>query len=77
MSNITHFVLVLLIAKNNKPIFREAYGVADKAHNPPNTVETKFNLGSMNKMFTGVRGGKEKLIFFHTTEPPSNIQVYE
>jgi CubicO group peptidase (beta-lactamase class C family) len=44
----------VLVAKDNRPIFREAYGLADKAHNLPNTVETKFNLGSMNKMFTGV-----------------------
>jgi CubicO group peptidase (beta-lactamase class C family) len=44
----------VLIAKNNRPIFRKAYGVANKEHNFPNTVETKFNLGSTNKMFTGV-----------------------
>jgi D-alanyl-D-alanine carboxypeptidase len=44
----------VLIAKNNRPIFRKAYGMANKEHGLPNTVETKFNLGSMNKMFTGV-----------------------
>jgi CubicO group peptidase (beta-lactamase class C family) len=44
----------VLVAKNDKPVFKQAYGNADKAHNLPNTAGTKFNLGSMNKMFTGV-----------------------
>jgi CubicO group peptidase (beta-lactamase class C family) len=44
----------VLIAKDDRPIFKQAYGMADKAHKLPNTVETKFNLGSTNKMFTGV-----------------------
>jgi len=35
-------------------IFHKAYGLADKAHNIPNKLDTKFNLGSMNKMFTSV-----------------------
>jgi D-alanyl-D-alanine carboxypeptidase len=44
----------VLIAKNEKPIFRRAYGAANKSANVQNQVATKFNLGSMNKMFTGV-----------------------
>jgi len=32
----------------------KAYGLADKSKNAPNNAETKFNLGSMNKMFTAV-----------------------
>jgi D-alanyl-D-alanine carboxypeptidase len=42
----------VLIAKDGKPIFERAYGLADRAHHIPNTVETKFRIGSMNKMFT-------------------------
>src|SRR4029079_18801807 len=42
------------IAKDGKPVFQNAYGLASKAYNVPNRIETKFNLGSMNKMFTAV-----------------------
>jgi len=45
---------VVLIAKDGKPVFEKAYGLADKAKNIPNNTETRFNLGSMNKMFTAV-----------------------
>jgi CubicO group peptidase (beta-lactamase class C family) len=45
---------VALVAKDGKPLFKKAYGLADKARKSPNNTETKFNLGSMNKMFTSV-----------------------
>ncbi len=45
---------VVLIARDGKPIFEKAYGLANRAKNLPNNIETKFNLGSMNKMFTAV-----------------------
>ena len=44
----------VLIAKNGQTIFKQAYGMADKSNNTPNTAEMKFDLGSMNKMFTAV-----------------------
>jgi CubicO group peptidase (beta-lactamase class C family) len=44
----------VLIAKNGKPILRQAYGLASKEFGVANKIDTKFNLGSMNKMFTGV-----------------------
>src|SRR5262245_23274900 len=44
----------VVLAKDGKPLFRKAYGLASKAYGVPNRVDTKFNLGSMNKMFTGV-----------------------
>ena len=44
----------VLLAKNGKPLFKKAYGLASKRYNVPNRIDTKFNLGSMNKMFTGV-----------------------
>lgn len=43
---------VVLVAKNGKPIFQQAYGKADKEKNIPNQVDTKFNIGSINKTFT-------------------------
>jgi CubicO group peptidase (beta-lactamase class C family) len=44
----------VLIAKDNVPIFKKAYGLANRASNIQNRTDTKFNLGSMNKMFTAV-----------------------
>lgn len=44
----------VLIANGDKVIFKKAYGTANKDFNSPNTIDTKFNLGSMNKMFTSV-----------------------
>ncbi len=44
----------VLFAKNGKVIYKKAFGTANKDFNAPNRVDTKFNLGSMNKMFTSV-----------------------
>ncbi|HAS40558.1 MAG TPA: serine hydrolase [Microscillaceae bacterium] len=42
----------VLLAKGDKVLYKAAYGLASKRFNVPNNVQTKFNLGSMNKMFT-------------------------
>lgn len=44
----------VLLAKDGEVLYKGAYGMANKDFNVPNKVDTKFNLGSMNKMFTGV-----------------------
>ncbi len=44
----------VLLAKNGKPIFEQAYGLADREHHVPNSSSTRFRMGSMNKMFTAV-----------------------
>jgi len=44
----------VIVASNGKPLLEKAYGLADRSTNTPNQVDTKFNLGSMNKMFTAV-----------------------
>lgn len=44
----------VLVAKDGVLIFKKAYGLASRAYNIPNRTDTKFNLGSMNKMFTAV-----------------------
>jgi D-alanyl-D-alanine carboxypeptidase len=57
----------VLLAKNGKPIFEHAYGMADRERKLPNTLDTRFRIGSMNKMFTAVavlqlaQAGKLKL----------------
>lgn len=44
----------VLLAKDGQPILTLAAGLANRDFKAPNTVETRFNLGSMNKMFTAV-----------------------
>ncbi|MFN2384377.1 MAG: serine hydrolase domain-containing protein [Gemmatimonadota bacterium] len=45
---------VVLVADGANVLLHEAYGEAEKSFHAPNTPDTKFNLGSMNKMFTAV-----------------------
>ncbi|HEY0048850.1 MAG TPA: serine hydrolase domain-containing protein [Pyrinomonadaceae bacterium] len=44
----------VLLARGDGVLFEKAYGEANKDFKAPNNVNTKFNLGSMNKMFTSV-----------------------
>jgi CubicO group peptidase (beta-lactamase class C family) len=45
---------VVLVARGGKAVLQEARGFADVERRLPVTLETRFNLGSMNKMFTAV-----------------------
>jgi CubicO group peptidase (beta-lactamase class C family) len=45
---------VILIARNGVPVFEEAFGYADREKKIPNRTDTKFNIGSINKSFTGL-----------------------
>jgi CubicO group peptidase (beta-lactamase class C family) len=42
----------VLLAKGDRILFREAYGLAARETNVPNRADTRFNLGSINKAFT-------------------------
>ena len=44
----------VLIAKNGQAVFAEAFGFADRAAKLPNTLNTRFRIASINKMFTAV-----------------------
>jgi CubicO group peptidase (beta-lactamase class C family) len=44
----------VLVAKGDNVLYEKAFGEANKDFKVPNNVNTKFNLGSMNKMFTAV-----------------------
>jgi CubicO group peptidase (beta-lactamase class C family) len=44
----------VLVTKEGKTIFKKAYGMADIELNIPNTLNTRFCLGSINKTFTAV-----------------------
>jgi D-alanyl-D-alanine carboxypeptidase len=48
----------VLVAKKDGVVFQKAYGLASKEYNVPNRVDTKFNLGSINKIFTQVAIGQ-------------------
>jgi D-alanyl-D-alanine carboxypeptidase len=58
---------VVLVARGETPAFRKAYGLANKEYRTPNRVDTRFNLGSINKFFTRIAieqlAGKEVLSF--------------
>ena len=48
----------VLLAKGDKPFLRKAYGLASRRFDVPNRVDTRFNLGSINKIFTAVAIGQ-------------------
>ena len=47
-----NFSGAVLIAKESEPVLAEAFGMASREFSVPNRIETKFNLGSINKIFT-------------------------
>jgi D-alanyl-D-alanine carboxypeptidase len=48
----------ILVVKRDRVLVSAAVGQANKAFAAPNRLDTKFNLGSMNKMFTAVSVGQ-------------------
>ena len=63
----TDYSGTLLVARDGKPVIAIAAGVADREANIANTLDTRFRVGSMNKMMTAVailqlvQAGKVKL----------------
>jgi CubicO group peptidase (beta-lactamase class C family) len=61
------FAGTVLVAKGGKVLFSGAYGMADREKKVANTLDTRFRIGSMNKMITAVsvlqlvQAGKIKL----------------
>lgn len=47
-----YFSGVVLVARNGSPVFGEAYGHASKGYDRRNTLNTRFMLGSVTKIFT-------------------------
>ena len=45
---------VVLVAKDGMSLFQKAYGFASKRFQVSNRIDTKFNLGSCNKLFTSI-----------------------
>lgn len=48
----------VLVARDGRPVFTAARGLADRNHAVPMRLDTKLNLGSMDKMFTAVTVGQ-------------------
>jgi D-alanyl-D-alanine carboxypeptidase len=43
---------VVVVAKAGVPIYQKAWGEADRERHTPNALDTRFNIGSINKIFT-------------------------
>lgn len=50
----------LLIARGPNVLLTMAGGEADRSFHVPNNIDTKFNLGSMNKMFTATAAARHQ-----------------
>jgi CubicO group peptidase (beta-lactamase class C family) len=48
----------VLVARDGKPLLLKAWGLASVEHNVPNRTDTKYNLGSINKLFTWLAIGQ-------------------
>jgi CubicO group peptidase (beta-lactamase class C family) len=48
----------VLVTKGDQVIYSASFGRADKARAIPNTADTRFNIGSMDKQFTAVAIGQ-------------------
>jgi CubicO group peptidase (beta-lactamase class C family) len=46
------FTGTVLVAKDGSVLFEKAYGLANREWDAPNTLDTKFRIGSMTKQFT-------------------------
>ncbi|TMN93720.1 oxidoreductase [Pseudoalteromonas phenolica] len=52
LANNGAFSGAILLAKGDKVLFSAAHGLASRRYDVPNNLNTKFQIGSMNKMFT-------------------------
>jgi CubicO group peptidase (beta-lactamase class C family) len=53
-ANAGRFSGTVLIAQDGKVLMRKAYGLANIENDVPNTVETRFRIGSLTKQFTAM-----------------------
>jgi len=54
LAKLDQFTGVVVVAQNGVPQFERAYGMADREAGRANDLETSFNIGSINKLFTQV-----------------------
>lgn len=72
LENDEEFSGVVLLAKNGRTVFKKAVGRANIAYDVPNLSDTRFNLASVGKIFTGLAitqlAEQEKLNFDDTID---------
>ena len=51
-SSLRDFNGAVIVVQKGKTIYQKAFGLADREWNIPNTVDTKFRIGSVTKQFT-------------------------
>ena len=54
LARIGEFSGVVVLSKNGVPVYQSAHGLANRERNIANNLETAFNLGSINKIFTQI-----------------------
>jgi CubicO group peptidase (beta-lactamase class C family) len=54
LANAGQFSGIVSLSKRGAAVFERAYGDAQRTRHTRNTLETAFNLGSMNKIFTAI-----------------------
>jgi CubicO group peptidase (beta-lactamase class C family) len=52
MAKADDFAGVVLVAREGVPVYQRTYGLADRGTRTPISAKTRFNLGSINKIFT-------------------------
>ena len=65
---------VVVLTRDGEPVLQLARGMADREASTPNDLETAFNLGSINKLFTAV--AIRQLIDAGRIHPDSAIATY-
>src|SRR4051812_15793950 len=51
-STFNDFSGTVLVTQKDRVVYKKAFGMADREWNIPNTLETKFMIGSLTKQFT-------------------------
>ena len=69
-----HFSGVVVLSRNGEPVLELAHGMADREAGRANDVETAFNLGSLNKLFTRI--AVEQLVAEGRIHRDSTISAY-
>ena len=54
LARLEQFSGVVVLAKNGSPVFQRVAGFADREAKRVSTLETAFNIGSINKQFTAI-----------------------
>ncbi|HWM22625.1 MAG TPA: serine hydrolase domain-containing protein [Ilumatobacteraceae bacterium] len=54
LADTDEFSGAVLVARDGKVLLEDAWGLADRESGTPNTPDTKFRVGSLNKMFTAI-----------------------